>query len=114
MTGGPGVSVHVQVLITFRLCMEDHPLRFHTVSPATFISNTHAKSQSGESQVRSNQVRVSLTRCVCVAAEKFHIKCYGEDFLMVNNLQMDCTSQVQQACYTKGESSTCSHRPHSL
>ena len=27
---------------------------------------------------------------------------------MVNNMLLDCRSKVQQACYTRGESSTCS------
>lgn len=44
--------------------------------------------------------------CVCVAADEFRIQCYGEDFLMVNNLQLDCVSKVEQACYTRGEPSS--------
>ncbi|KAM7409200.1 hypothetical protein PAMA_002748 [Pampus argenteus] len=35
------------------------------------------------------------------SAQKFHIECYGQDFLMVNNLLLQCTSKVQQACYSK-------------
>lgn len=40
---------------------------------------------------------------VCVAAADYKIRCYGEDFLMVQNLQLDCSSEVKQACYTRGE-----------
>ncbi|XP_038586243.1 uncharacterized protein wu:fj16a03 isoform X2 [Micropterus salmoides] len=36
------------------------------------------------------------------SAKQFHIQCHGEDFLMVNNMLLDCTSKVQQACYTRG------------
>uniref|UniRef100_A0A3B3U7X3 Uncharacterized protein n=2 Tax=Poecilia TaxID=8080 RepID=A0A3B3U7X3_9TELE len=35
------------------------------------------------------------------SAQQFHISCYGEDFLMVNNLLLQCTGKVQQACYTR-------------
>ncbi|KAM8737914.1 uncharacterized protein AB9X84_021013 [Acanthopagrus schlegelii] len=35
------------------------------------------------------------------SAKDFHIQCYGEDFLMVNNMLLDCRSKVQQACYTR-------------
>uniref|UniRef100_A0A3P9PFE5 Uncharacterized protein n=1 Tax=Poecilia reticulata TaxID=8081 RepID=A0A3P9PFE5_POERE len=35
------------------------------------------------------------------SAQRFHISCYGEDFLMVNNLLLQCTGKVQQACYTR-------------
>ncbi|KAM4592089.1 uncharacterized protein PAE49_020811 [Odontesthes bonariensis] len=34
-------------------------------------------------------------------AQKHHIKCYGHDFLMLTNQQLDCKSKVQQACYTR-------------
>uniref|UniRef100_A0A7N9AMU6 Uncharacterized protein n=1 Tax=Mastacembelus armatus TaxID=205130 RepID=A0A7N9AMU6_9TELE len=37
---------------------------------------------------------------LCTAKE-FYIECYGEDFLMVNNLLLQCASKVQQACYTR-------------
>uniref|UniRef100_A0A096LZ87 Uncharacterized protein n=1 Tax=Poecilia formosa TaxID=48698 RepID=A0A096LZ87_POEFO len=43
-----------------------------------------------------------LSDCpVCSSAQQFHISCYGEDFLMVNNLLLQCTGKVQQACYTR-------------
>ncbi|XP_059215846.1 uncharacterized protein wu:fj16a03 [Centropristis striata] len=29
------------------------------------------------------------------------IRCYGQDFLQVNNLLLDCNSAVQQACYSR-------------
>ncbi|XP_044071407.1 uncharacterized protein wu:fj16a03 [Siniperca chuatsi] len=35
------------------------------------------------------------------SAKQFSIKCYAEDFLMVNNLLLDCAGKVQQACYTR-------------
>ncbi|XP_066535748.1 uncharacterized protein wu:fj16a03 [Hoplias malabaricus] len=31
----------------------------------------------------------------------YKIQCYGEDFLMVRNLTLKCSSKVQQACYTR-------------
>ncbi|KAK2824757.1 hypothetical protein Q5P01_021932 [Channa striata] len=34
------------------------------------------------------------------SAERFHIKCYGHDFLTVNQV-LDCSSKEQQACYTR-------------
>ncbi|CAG05132.1 unnamed protein product [Tetraodon nigroviridis] len=37
---------------------------------------------------------------LCSAADH-EIRCYGEDFLMVRNLQLDCRSEVKQACYTR-------------
>lgn len=44
--------------------------------------------------------------CVCVAADEYNITCYGEDFLMVSNMQLNCVSKVKQACYTRGEPSS--------
>ncbi|XP_037829495.1 uncharacterized protein wu:fj16a03 [Kryptolebias marmoratus] len=39
---------------------------------------------------------------LCLASDQqFKIECYGEDFLMVNNLLLQCTGKVQQACYTR-------------
>ncbi|XP_042288607.1 uncharacterized protein wu:fj16a03 [Thunnus thynnus] len=38
---------------------------------------------------------------LCSGAQKFHIECYGQDFLMVDNMLLQCSSKVQQACYTK-------------
>ncbi|XP_078098840.1 uncharacterized protein LOC144512138 isoform X1 [Sander vitreus] len=35
------------------------------------------------------------------SAEQSYIECYGEDFLLVNNLLIQCSSKVQQACYTR-------------
>ncbi|KAM7385994.1 hypothetical protein PAMP_002022 [Pampus punctatissimus] len=35
------------------------------------------------------------------SAQKFHIRCFGQDFLMVNNLLLQCTSKVPQACYSR-------------
>ncbi|XP_051251699.1 uncharacterized protein wu:fj16a03 [Dicentrarchus labrax] len=35
------------------------------------------------------------------SAEQHYIKCYGQDFLMVNNMLLDCTSRVKQACFTR-------------
>ncbi|XP_039995543.1 uncharacterized protein wu:fj16a03 [Xiphias gladius] len=35
------------------------------------------------------------------SAQQFHIECYGQDFLMVNNQLLQCSSKVQQACYTR-------------
>ncbi|KAF3707845.1 hypothetical protein EXN66_Car001018 [Channa argus] len=35
------------------------------------------------------------------SGEQSHIKCYGQDFLMVNNVVLDCSSKVKQACYTR-------------
>nr|XP_055027102.1 uncharacterized protein wu:fj16a03 isoform X1 [Misgurnus anguillicaudatus] len=32
----------------------------------------------------------------------YHIECYGEDFLMVRNMILQCRSKVPQACYTRG------------
>ncbi|KAI4790690.1 hypothetical protein KUCAC02_032729 [Chaenocephalus aceratus] len=34
-------------------------------------------------------------------APTFSILCYGEDFLMVNNMLLDCNRKVPQACYTR-------------
>uniref|UniRef100_A0A8C6LCQ8 Uncharacterized protein n=1 Tax=Nothobranchius furzeri TaxID=105023 RepID=A0A8C6LCQ8_NOTFU len=39
----------------------------------------------------------------------FHIECFGEDFLMVNNLLLQCSGKVRQACYTRGELHTHTH-----
>lgn len=39
----------------------------------------------------------------CIAAEKYRIRCYGEDQYLVTNLLLDCNSAVEQACYTKGK-----------
>lgn len=47
--------------------------------------------------------------CVCVAAGDFKIRCYGEDFFMVRDMQLDCSSEVKQACYTRGETPSASH-----
>ncbi|XP_075902320.1 uncharacterized protein LOC142901627 [Nelusetta ayraudi] len=33
----------------------------------------------------------------------FRIRCYGHDFLMVQNLLLDCNSEQEQACYTKDD-----------
>ncbi|XP_042624428.1 uncharacterized protein LOC122147184 isoform X1 [Cyprinus carpio] len=30
-----------------------------------------------------------------------YIECYGEDFLMVRNMVLQCRSKVTQACYTR-------------
>ncbi|TNM99393.1 uncharacterized protein wu:fj16a03 [Takifugu flavidus] len=38
---------------------------------------------------------------LCSAA-KFRIRCQGEDFLMVRDMQLDCRSDTKQACYTRG------------
>uniref|UniRef100_A0A3Q0RTA1 Uncharacterized protein n=1 Tax=Amphilophus citrinellus TaxID=61819 RepID=A0A3Q0RTA1_AMPCI len=35
------------------------------------------------------------------SAEQFSIKCYGEDFLMVRHIVLQCSSKVKQACYTR-------------
>ncbi|XP_035028661.2 uncharacterized protein wu:fj16a03 [Hippoglossus stenolepis] len=35
------------------------------------------------------------------SAQQFSIDCYGEDFLMVNNQLLQCSSADQQACYTR-------------
>ncbi|KAG8000406.1 hypothetical protein GBF38_002883 [Nibea albiflora] len=40
-----------------------------------------------------------LLPAICSA--DFNIQCYGEDFLNVNNMLLDCGGKVQQACYTK-------------
>ncbi|XP_062319827.1 uncharacterized protein wu:fj16a03 isoform X1 [Osmerus eperlanus] len=37
----------------------------------------------------------------CAAAQQFTIECYGEDFLMVRNQVLQCSSKVVQACYTR-------------
>ncbi|XP_071750378.1 uncharacterized protein LOC139907789 [Centroberyx gerrardi] len=37
---------------------------------------------------------------LCIAEQQFYIECYGEDLLMVRNLLLQCSSKVQQACYT--------------
>lgn len=51
-----------------------------------------------------NFVAVLTLGCeFCIAAEKYHIKCYANDDYMLNNLLLDCNSNVEQACYTKGE-----------
>lgn len=42
-------------------------------------------------------------RCVCVAAAKFQIRCQGEDYLLVRDMELDCRSDTKQACYTRGE-----------
>ncbi|GAA6231341.1 uncharacterized protein wu:fj16a03 [Lates japonicus] len=31
----------------------------------------------------------------------FYIECYGEDFVFVRNLLLQCSSKVKQACYTR-------------
>ncbi|XP_060943572.1 uncharacterized protein wu:fj16a03 [Limanda limanda] len=36
-----------------------------------------------------------------LSAQQFSIQCYGEDFLMVNHLLLDCSSADKQACYTR-------------
>uniref|UniRef100_A0A3Q3WN11 Uncharacterized protein n=1 Tax=Mola mola TaxID=94237 RepID=A0A3Q3WN11_MOLML len=36
-----------------------------------------------------------------LCSAQFLIHCYGNDFLMVNNMQLDCAGKVKQACYTK-------------
>ncbi|KAI5606902.1 hypothetical protein C0J50_7456 [Silurus asotus] len=38
---------------------------------------------------------------LCLTTAQFEIKCYGEDFLMVRNMVLHCSSKVQQACYTR-------------
>ncbi|TMS01658.1 hypothetical protein E3U43_003022 [Larimichthys crocea] len=40
-----------------------------------------------------------LLPAICSA--DFNIQCYGEDFLNVNNMLLDCAGKVQQACYTR-------------
>ncbi|XP_074531486.1 uncharacterized protein LOC141794839 [Halichoeres trimaculatus] len=35
------------------------------------------------------------------SAKKHTIHCYGHDHLMLTNLLMECTSDVEQACFTK-------------
>ncbi|XP_051816445.1 uncharacterized protein wu:fj16a03 [Acanthochromis polyacanthus] len=35
------------------------------------------------------------------SAQQHYIKCYGHDFLMVNNQLLQCTGRVQQVCYTR-------------
>ncbi|XP_034148437.1 uncharacterized protein wu:fj16a03 [Esox lucius] len=30
-----------------------------------------------------------------------HIECYGEDFLMLRNQLLKCSSKTEQACYTR-------------
>uniref|UniRef100_A0A672Z9K0 Uncharacterized protein n=1 Tax=Sphaeramia orbicularis TaxID=375764 RepID=A0A672Z9K0_9TELE len=32
---------------------------------------------------------------------KYNIQCYGEDFLMVRNQVLQCSSPEKQACYTR-------------
>ncbi|XP_072532955.1 uncharacterized protein [Salminus brasiliensis] len=36
---------------------------------------------------------------LCLA--DFKIQCYGEDFLMVRNQVLQCSSKVPQSCYTR-------------
>uniref|UniRef100_A0A3P8USL1 Uncharacterized protein n=1 Tax=Cynoglossus semilaevis TaxID=244447 RepID=A0A3P8USL1_CYNSE len=36
-----------------------------------------------------------------VPAQDFYIECLGFDFLMVQNLVLQCRGPVQQACYTR-------------
>ncbi|XP_065107829.1 uncharacterized protein [Paramisgurnus dabryanus] len=36
---------------------------------------------------------------ICTA--DYYIECYGEDFLMVRNMVLQCRSKVPQACYTR-------------
>ncbi|WP_289465491.1 hypothetical protein [Klebsiella pneumoniae] len=36
-----------------------------------------------------------------LCSAKHSIECYGEDFLMVRNQRLQCSSKVQQACYTR-------------
>uniref|UniRef100_A0A8C7RVX9 Toxin-1 n=1 Tax=Oncorhynchus mykiss TaxID=8022 RepID=A0A8C7RVX9_ONCMY len=31
----------------------------------------------------------------------YNIECYGEDFLMLRNQLLQCSSRTQQACYTR-------------
>ncbi|KAI5108263.1 sorting nexin-4 [Silurus meridionalis] len=38
---------------------------------------------------------------LCLTTAQFKIECYGEDFLMVRNMVLHCSSKVQQACYTR-------------
>ncbi|XP_060896870.1 uncharacterized protein wu:fj16a03 [Labrus mixtus] len=35
------------------------------------------------------------------SAKQFSIQCYGQDFHMVDNMLLDCSSDIKQACYTK-------------
>ncbi|XP_041645809.1 uncharacterized protein wu:fj16a03 [Cheilinus undulatus] len=35
------------------------------------------------------------------SAKKFNIECYGQDFVWVNNMLLQCSSDVEQACYTR-------------
>ncbi|XP_061601842.1 uncharacterized protein wu:fj16a03 [Cololabis saira] len=35
-----------------------------------------------------------------LCSAKHSIRCYGHDFLMVQNMELQCTSAEQQACYT--------------
>ncbi|KAL4641184.1 hypothetical protein GN956_G11415 [Arapaima gigas] len=49
--------------------------------------------------MRSWLLLVLLLAPLCTADQK--IKCYGEDFLMLRNQMLQCSSQVPQACFTR-------------
>ncbi|KAK5854468.1 hypothetical protein PBY51_015530 [Eleginops maclovinus] len=51
--------------------------------------------------MRAYLLLVLLLLPLCSGAPKFSIRCYGEDFLMVRNMPLDCTGKVLQACYTR-------------
>uniref|UniRef100_A0A6Q2Z8P8 Uncharacterized protein n=1 Tax=Esox lucius TaxID=8010 RepID=A0A6Q2Z8P8_ESOLU len=36
-----------------------------------------------------------------LAKADHHIECYGEDFLMLRNQLLKCSSKTEQACYTR-------------
>ncbi|XP_075941495.1 uncharacterized protein LOC142943712 [Anarhichas minor] len=47
------------------------------------------------------KVYLLLLLLLPLCSADFTIQCYGEDFLMVNNMLLDCSGPVQQACYTR-------------
>ncbi|KPP76810.1 hypothetical protein Z043_103816 [Scleropages formosus] len=49
--------------------------------------------------MRSWMLLLLLVVPLCAAGYK--IECYGEDFLMVRNQLLQCSSRVPQACYSR-------------
>ncbi|XP_034538061.1 uncharacterized protein wu:fj16a03 [Notolabrus celidotus] len=35
------------------------------------------------------------------SAKQYNIRCIGHDYLMLNHQQMDCSSDIKQACFIK-------------
>ncbi|XP_072565828.1 uncharacterized protein [Paramormyrops kingsleyae] len=47
------------------------------------------------------RVGLLLLLLLPLCAAQFKIKCIGEDFLMLRNQLLSCSSKVPQACYTR-------------